>query len=167
MAQWVKNPLAMQEMQEIQGLGFDPRVGKIPWRKKWQPLQYSCLKNPMDRGAWWATVRHDWATKHTSICWNRFLNHISFIHKYYLLDASWLVLLCSTESHVLILKNYISYCQVPSLFGELRSHMPCGTVKKRKKGSNSMCTYIRQQYIYQQYTHLSLDNDIRKISMIY
>ena len=20
------------------------------------PLQYSCLKNPMDRGAWWATV---------------------------------------------------------------------------------------------------------------
>ena len=23
------------------------------------PLQYSCLENPMDRGAWWATV-HDW-----------------------------------------------------------------------------------------------------------
>ena len=21
------------------------------------PLQYSCLKNPMDRGAWWATVQ--------------------------------------------------------------------------------------------------------------
>ena len=21
------------------------------------PLQYSCLENPMDRGAWWATVR--------------------------------------------------------------------------------------------------------------
>ena len=33
------------------------------------PLQYSCLENPMDRGAWKATVhgvtrvRHDWATK--------------------------------------------------------------------------------------------------------
>jgi len=33
------------------------------------PLQYSCLENPMDRGAWWAIqsmgslrVRHDWAT---------------------------------------------------------------------------------------------------------
>ena len=31
------------------------------------PLQYSCLENPMDRGAWWATVRgvtrvgHDWS----------------------------------------------------------------------------------------------------------
>jgi len=35
---------------------FDPWVGKIPWRRKWQPLQYSCLGNPMDGGAWWATV---------------------------------------------------------------------------------------------------------------
>ena len=43
-------------------------VGKIPWRIAWQPtLQYSCLANPMNRGAWWATVhritesRHDWS----------------------------------------------------------------------------------------------------------
>ena len=31
-------------------------VGKIPCRRKWPPLQYSCLENPMDRGAWWAIV---------------------------------------------------------------------------------------------------------------
>ena len=36
--------------------GFDPWVGKIPWRRKCHPLQYSCLGNPMDRGAWRATV---------------------------------------------------------------------------------------------------------------
>ena len=36
--------------------GFDPWVGKITWRRKWQPLQYSYLENPMDRGAWWATI---------------------------------------------------------------------------------------------------------------
>ena len=36
--------------------GFDPWVGKISWRGKWQPLQYSCLGNAMNRGAWWATV---------------------------------------------------------------------------------------------------------------
>ena len=29
--------------------GFDLLVGKIPWRREWQPLQYSCLENPMDR----------------------------------------------------------------------------------------------------------------------
>ena len=36
--------------------GFSPWVRKIPWRRKCNPLQYSCLKNLMDRGAWWATV---------------------------------------------------------------------------------------------------------------
>ena len=32
--------------------GFNLWVGKISWRREWQPLQYSCLENPMDRGAW-------------------------------------------------------------------------------------------------------------------
>ena len=36
--------------------GFDPWVGKIPWGRKGNPLQYSCLQNPMGRGAWWATA---------------------------------------------------------------------------------------------------------------
>ena len=36
--------------------GFDPWDRKISWRKKWQPLHYACLGNPMDRESWWATV---------------------------------------------------------------------------------------------------------------
>ena len=36
--------------------GFYPWVRKIPWGRKWQPTQYSCLGNPMDRGALRATV---------------------------------------------------------------------------------------------------------------
>ena len=35
---------------------FDTWVGKIPWRRAWNPLQYSCRENPMNRGAWRATV---------------------------------------------------------------------------------------------------------------
>ena len=35
---------------------FDPWVRKIPLGGHGNPLQYSCLKNPIDRGAWWATV---------------------------------------------------------------------------------------------------------------
>ena len=34
---------------DIRDEGFDPWVGKIPWRRAWQPppaLQYSCLENP-------------------------------------------------------------------------------------------------------------------------
>ena len=37
-------------------LGSIPGWGRFPWRRKCNPLQYSCLENPMDRGAWWATV---------------------------------------------------------------------------------------------------------------
>ena len=34
----------------------DPWVGKTPGEGNGNPLQYSCLGNSMDRGAWWATV---------------------------------------------------------------------------------------------------------------
>ena len=36
--------------------GFNPWVGKSLGEGNGTPLQYSCLGNPMDRGAWWATV---------------------------------------------------------------------------------------------------------------
>ena len=35
-----------------------PRLGRSPGEGNGNPLQYSCLKNPMDGGAWWATVHH-------------------------------------------------------------------------------------------------------------
>ena len=35
---------------------LDRCVGKVPWRGKWQPPQYSRLKNPRERGAWRAIV---------------------------------------------------------------------------------------------------------------
>ena len=33
-----------------------PGSGISPGGRNGNPLQYSCLENPMDRGAWWATV---------------------------------------------------------------------------------------------------------------
>ena len=35
---------------------FDPWVRNLPRGGHGSPLQYSCLENPMDRGAWWAMV---------------------------------------------------------------------------------------------------------------
>ena len=35
---------------------FDPWIMKIPWKGNGSLFQYSCLGNPMDAGAWWATV---------------------------------------------------------------------------------------------------------------
>ena len=37
-------------------LGLIPGLGKFPWRRKWQPTPVFFLENPMDRGAWRATV---------------------------------------------------------------------------------------------------------------
>ena len=36
--------------------GLIPGSGRAPGERNGNPLQYSCLGNPMDRGAWWATV---------------------------------------------------------------------------------------------------------------
>ena len=38
-------------------LGLIPALGRSPGGRHGNPLQYSCLENPMDRGAWWAAVR--------------------------------------------------------------------------------------------------------------
>ena len=40
----------------VKDLGSIPGLGKIPREGHCNPLQYSCLENSMDRGAWWATV---------------------------------------------------------------------------------------------------------------
>ena len=46
-------------MQETQAC--IPVSGRSPGERNGNPLQYSCLGNPMDREAWWATVR--WAAQ--------------------------------------------------------------------------------------------------------
>ena len=48
----------------------NPWVGKIPWSGHGNPLQYSCLKNSMNRGAYWVTVHgvpksQRWLNTHT------------------------------------------------------------------------------------------------------
>ena len=37
-------------------VGSIPGLGRSPGEINSNPLQCSCLENPMDRGAWWATV---------------------------------------------------------------------------------------------------------------
>ena len=58
---------------------FNPWLGKIPWRRKWQPtpvngnpLQYCCLENSMDRGARYGATVHvvakSWTWLSTQAC---------------------------------------------------------------------------------------------------
>ena len=48
---YVKNPLA-----NAGDVGSTPGLGRSPGVGNGNPFQYSCLKNPMDRETWWATV---------------------------------------------------------------------------------------------------------------
>ena len=60
---------------DIRDSGSIPESGRSPGKGNSNPLQYSCLENPMDRGAWWAPamgsqrVRHDWRAFEAYI-WN-------------------------------------------------------------------------------------------------
>ena len=50
----VKNSLV--NAGDIRDVGLIPGLGRSPGGEHGNPLQYSCLENPMDRGAWRATV---------------------------------------------------------------------------------------------------------------
>ena len=76
--------------------GSIPGLGRSPRGRNGNPLQYSFLRNPMDRGAWWATV-HGVAKSQTQL---------------------------SVHPGGPVVKNPCFHCkgaQVQSLVGELRS----------------------------------------------
>ena len=54
----VVSPVPVQETKEE---GLIPGSGRCPGGGHSNPLQYSYLENPMDRGTWWVTVY--WVTK--------------------------------------------------------------------------------------------------------
>ena len=85
MAPVVKNPPA--NAGDIRDTGSVSGLGRSPGEGHGNPLQYSCLGNPMDRGAWWATVhgvarsqtRLKWLNMHTCIYpteWDYFPQHL-------------------------------------------------------------------------------------------
>ena len=54
MALVVKNPPA--SLGDLRDMGSIPGLGRSIGGGNSNPLQYSCLENPMDRGSWWTTV---------------------------------------------------------------------------------------------------------------
>ena len=63
----VKNPTA-----NAGDTGLISGLGRLPGDGNGNPLQYSCLENPMDRGTWWATV-HGVAKS-----WTQLSTHVPF-----------------------------------------------------------------------------------------
>ena len=68
MAPVVKNPPA--NAGDIRDMGSIPGLGRSPGGGHGNPLQYSCLDNPMDGGVWWATKCQtglEWLSTHHMI----------------------------------------------------------------------------------------------------
>ena len=79
-----KNPPA--NAGDARDVGSTPGSGRSPGREHGNPLQYSCLENSMDRGAWWATVHgvtksrtwlSDGACKYQYVCYSCRMNSAS------------------------------------------------------------------------------------------
>ena len=72
---------------DVRDVGSIPGSGRSPGGGHGNPLQYSCLENPMDRGAWWATV-HGVAKSRTRLSNFRLqsekdLKEITFVNRCY------------------------------------------------------------------------------------
>ena len=111
----VKNPPA--NAGDVREAGLIPVSGRSSRRGHGSPLQYSCLENPMNRGAWQATVHgvarvgHDLATKPpTTMSFSRlfyaylsnenYLFLLPLLHTNTVLYSSFYILLFS---HILVL----------------------------------------------------------------
>ena len=63
--------------------GFDPWVGRILWRRKWQPTpvflhgEFHGQRSLVGYSLWGCRVRQDWATEHTSICYTVYSEAVS------------------------------------------------------------------------------------------
>ena len=78
-------------------LGSIPVSGRSPGKGKGHPLHYSCLGNPMDRGAWWATVcgvtrSQAWLSNtHSGVeCWVIWQSYFYFFEKPPVCFPQWL-----------------------------------------------------------------------------
>ena len=70
----VKNPPA--KAGDIRNEGSIPGSGRSPGGGPGNPLQYSCLENPMVREAWWAIVHRVAKKSWTQLKWLSIHNHL-------------------------------------------------------------------------------------------
>ena len=92
----VKNPPANAE--DIRDVESTPGSEISPGGQHGNPLQYSCLENPMNRGAWWATVHRIAELDMTEVTWHACTHELTANQKIMDLKCH-LVLFCTATNH--------------------------------------------------------------------
>ena len=119
--------------------GFDPRLGRCPGVRNGNPLQYSCLENPMDRGAWLVivlhTVRYNWVTEHAHQLLQS-LNRAVFCTR----KCSGGICVCCSNSHLI--------CPLVHFYGYfLPGHAESGELTPASVSAQSFLgTYMLKQF---------------------
>ena len=108
--------------------------GRVPGEENGNPLQYSCLGNPMDRAAWWATA-HGRVTKELDMTWELNNKKKNILKKPFFCKPSLGLGTCPTNSSCLNLhKLRFVYISVSSLqwdcYVRLAASLPCTIVQK-------------------------------------
>ena len=92
---WVSQVVLVMKNQptnsgDIRETALIPGSGRCPGGGHGNPLWCSCLENPMDRGAWWATVYRvaksqtllKWLSMHAHMCTHAYIHVCTYTHIY-------------------------------------------------------------------------------------
>ena len=86
---WLSGKDSTCNAGDVRDTGSIPGLGRSPGGEHDNPLQYSCLGNPMDRGAWQATAHrvaksqtwlNNWTHTHTHIKWKPFRSSLGKVY---------------------------------------------------------------------------------------
>ena len=99
---------------DIRDEGLIPGSGRSPGEGHSNPLQYSSLENPMDRGAWWAAV-HGVAKSRTRLKW--LSSHLCLSHSQTQVDMVYMILWEKLKKY--IYTYFISLNNIKQIFNEI------------------------------------------------
>ena len=141
----VKNPPA--KAGDLRDTGSIPELGRYPGEGNSNPLQYSCLENPMDRGAWQATV-HRVTKSWTQLKWlsahERSLNRVWAWGSKFLKEQDLFILLLCLNSPSLMIKSPSPSQRREGTFHRRDSFPAFTETERRVRGSLLQQAFLKQ-----------------------